>query len=550
MQPQSMDGAGPNHMLIQIMDGPNPMRDSGLATETILHEYTHAMIHRLIGMGSGLTGIEALVMDEGLADFFSLSALSGVNNNSDVSGNYPGGPFIVWHWKGVTGTADLTENYYYGVNLFPYSVNHSKNPVTFKDLDANKMIAHTGIPRSPAWYPFGGGLDQYAHGVSLAGNLLWELRANLVQKRGFPSGNDYAMELMIEAMKTMPSTVGFIEARDLILAVDQTFPSPPGNNPQEIWAAFYKRGVGGGAVNLETNPQQYPVVLESFNREDLNLDGSPDIVFRTDADSMKSWLMDEENQIGQATLPSSGSTWTVRATADVNRDGKVDLILQNTNSFLKRWIMNGNTLVNEAPLDPPSPGGDPGWKVVGAGQFNDDTVADLVWEHDNGMLAVWYMGGLDAQGNVNESKLLAGSLLNPSATDPKWRIVGTGDFNQDGKTDLVFQFNNPGSYSDGDLAVWLMDGVNLVQASLLNPSNPGDPHWMIVATADSTRVFNPQTGGAAPDGYTDLIFQIQNPGQPNDGYLGIWFMSGLNLATASYLEPSHPGTGWKVVGPK
>ena len=69
---------------------------------------------------------------------------------------------------------------------------------------------------------------------------------------------------------------------------------------------------------------------------------------------------------------------------------------------------------------------------------------------------------------MNGTNLVQGVLLNP-ATPGKagWRVATTLDLNGDGKTDLLFQ------HDDGTVAVWLMDGINLISGHLLNPENPG-----------------------------------------------------------------------------
>jgi hypothetical protein len=52
--------------------------------------------------------------------------------------------------------------------------------------------------------------------------------------------------------------------------------------------------------------------------------------------------------------------------------------------------------------------------------------------------------------------------------------VGTGDFNGDGKTDIVWRHKTA-----GENAVWLMDGVNYSSLVLL-PQVP-DTNWGVVA---------------------------------------------------------------------
>ena len=103
------------------------------------------------------------------------------------------------------------------------------------------------------------------------------------------------------------------------------------------------------------------------------------------------------------------------------------------------------------------------YRAVQRGVFN----LDIIFQNVDGTLAAWYMNGLNVAAMV---------VLNPpSPSDVQWHVVGTIDLNRDGKTDLLFQHSG-----DGSVAVWYMNGINLTQALLLNPSNPGDT-WKIVA---------------------------------------------------------------------
>jgi hypothetical protein len=208
----------------------------------------------------------------------------------------------------------------------------------------------------------------------------------------------------------------------------------------------------------------------------------------------------------------------VRVKGDLNGDGKSDILFEDNGGFVAAWLMNGTTLQSAAFLTP-SNVGDAAWRISASGDFNRDGKEDVLYQHTDGTLAVWFMDG-----NLG---MTAASLLNPANPgDRNWRVAGTADLNKDGNTDLLFQ------HTDGTLAAWFMDGVNLTSASLLNPSHPGDAGWRIVGAGDLNA-----------DGKDDLIFQH------NDGTLATWFMNGTSLSSATLLNPSHPGdVNWRVVG--
>jgi hypothetical protein len=78
--------------------------------------------------------------------------------------------------------------------------------------------------------------------------------------------------------------------------------------------------------------------------------------------------------------------------------------------------------------------------------LNGDGKPDLVWQNDARQVAVWYMGG--AQGNT----LLWWDWLSSTGVTG-WRVVGTGDFNGDGKPDLVWQND-----ATQQVVVWYLGG--------------------------------------------------------------------------------------------
>jgi hypothetical protein len=252
--------------------------------------------------------------------------------------------------------------------------------------------------------------------------------------------------------------------------------------------------------------------------EDFNRDGLPDLGFQ-DADGFIAfWSMDDENlqTAGLFSPNNSGNPdWRIVSSGNFNPDTRPDLLFQHTNGDLAVWYMNGVSLTSPTLLNPVNPGA--GWTAVGSGDFNGDGKSDILLQHTDRTLAVWYMNGVN---------LTSPTLLSPSNPGAEWAAVAVRDFNNDGNPDIIFQDNV------GTLAAWYMNGVDLNSGTLLNPPS-SDPSWRVVSSTDLDG-----------DANSDLIFQ-----NSTDGRLGAWFMNGVDLIRATLLNPATPGGTWRVVAP-
>lgn len=88
--------------------------------------------------------------------------------------------------------------------------------------------------------------------------------------------------------------------------------------------------------------------------------------------------------------------WHVAAVADFNRDGVPDLVWMNdTTRQVTVHYYGGAGGATDSGWNWLDPGGKPGWHVVGAGDFNNDGVPDLVWMNDTThQVTVHYYGGV------------------------------------------------------------------------------------------------------------------------------------------------------------
>jgi hypothetical protein len=257
-------------------------------------------------------------------------------------------------------------------------------------------------------------------------------------------------------------------------------------------------------------------------RSDFNGDGFGDILWQHPSGALAVWMLNGNKlQTVQSVNASfeSGSAWQVVGTGDFNSDGKPDVLWQHmTEGWLNVWYMNGTTLISSVPLSIDRVA-DATWKVIGAGDFNGDGKPDVVWRNDDGSIAAWLMSG------VTVSSIT--TMTPDKVADTAWKVSGVGDFDGDGKSDLLWRHDN------GTIAVWLMNGTSLATISAFDPPAI-DPAWKIASITD--------TNG---DGAADIVWRR------GDGYLALWYLNGTTLKQTLLMEPAAVADlNWKIVGPK
>lgn len=220
--------------------GANLDRDSDLDAGVIAHEYGHGLSIRLTGgpaTSSCLFGDQQA--GEGWSDFLALWFTAKADDVLDAPRGV--GSYLIFQ-EDIPGA---------GIRPAPYTRDLSLNPLTYESVDDPGI----SIP----------------HGVGTVFNsALWDMYLNLVEKHGFDpdlatgaGGNNLALRLVVDGLKTQPCGPTFLDTRDAMLAADQV--NYDGANQCEIWDAFARRGMGvdaddgGGPNSLDvTNGFEVP----------------------------------------------------------------------------------------------------------------------------------------------------------------------------------------------------------------------------------------------------------------------------------------------------
>ncbi|MFH0994533.1 MAG: multicopper oxidase domain-containing protein [Pseudomonadota bacterium] len=290
-------------------------------------------------------------------------------------------------------------------------------------------------------------------------------------------------------------------------------------------------------LSHEENDMMRPVVF--------NPNAKSEIIWRNTATGENMiWYMRGTTQLGTKALPTVADlSWTIVATADFNNDGKKDILWRNTSIgkefsgtnvvlYYDRFDYLKNTDISFSGWDfvPPTVI-DQNWTIAGTGDFNKDGKPDIVWNniepgtHYTTANAVVYMDGITPTG-LDLLPSVASVL--PLFNDQDWRIVGIGDFNSDGKPDIIWRNISNGQAYSGQNVLIFMDGIVIKSWTFLPILT--DQNWQIVGTGD----FN-------EDVYTDILWRNSRTGENM-----VWFMNGqTQIGTGSI--PTVADRNWTIV---
>jgi len=232
---------------------------------------------------------------------------------------------------------------------------------------------------------------------------------------------------------------------------------------------------------------------------------------------VSAWLMGGmNNSIIQSSpwFATAASGWALVATADMNGDGVPDLIFQNRSTGgVSIWFMIGPSglTIGSAPIIYTAA---PNWQLATAADLNGDGVPDLIFENSiTNQISIWFMqaGGM----NFSSAPIIATAVSG-------WRLVATGDMNQDGVPDLLFQ-----NQTSGQISIWFMRSGGLAYSSAPIVASPA-AGWTLAGTRD----FN-------GDGVPDYVFQNRSTGQ-----VSVWYMAGTqgtSYSSAPVIATAAPG---------
>ena len=260
------DGSS-GRMQMYVFTGPTPDRVSALDQDVLLHELTHGTSNRLHNNANGLNNTMSGGMGEGWSDFYARSLTSGPDE--DVNGVYAAGGYST-----LNIDPGFTDNYYYGIRRFPYAVisnlgpnGKPHNPLTFADIDPAQINLTDGaFPRGP----IGSSSAFQVHNIGeVWASALFEVRARIITRMGWATGNQRALQIVTDGMKLDPVNPTLLNGRDSILTADCA--GFAGADELDIWNGFAARGMG---VSASAASSASSTVVQAFDVPNLNV-GTP-----------------------------------------------------------------------------------------------------------------------------------------------------------------------------------------------------------------------------------------------------------------------------------
>jgi hypothetical protein len=165
------------------------------------------------------------------------------------------------------------------------------------------------------------------------------------------------------------------------------------------------------------------------------------------------------------------AAWQVAGVGDFNGDGREDILWRNTQSGdVTNWLgqSTGSFAGNtQFAYNNASLA----WQIVGVGDFNRDGRDDILWRSNDGIITNWL-------GNANGG--FTGNIANAeNRVDAAWQVAGIGDFNGDGYDDVLWR-----NTQSGDVTDWLAYNNGSFAGNTQYAYNNANLAWQIVEVGD------------------------------------------------------------------
>src|SRR5262249_46368387 len=176
---------------------------------------------------------------------------------------------------------------------------------------------------------------------------------------------------------------------------------------------------------------------------------------------------------------------------------------------VREWLMNGLTLRQAVVVGRFTRRTD---RIVGTGDYDGNGKSDILWYDRIGHQAFLWLNG-----SATPTPLPAPPFANAS-------IVASGDYDGNGTSDILWQ-----NLTTGQTAIWLMSGGNVASSGSPGPVTKA---WRVFGSGDHDG-----------DRKSDILWR-----DPVSGKTTIWFMNGVTRTTATPTTKNILSLQFKIQG--
>ena len=200
---------------------------------------------------------------------------------------------------------------------------------------------------------------------------------------------------------------------------------------------------------------------------------------------------------------------------DFDGDGKADVLLRHTDGSWRYHVTDGASVANGAPVRMTPK---PEWYWAGAGDFNGDGRDDVMLRRADGPWVYYPLDGsrviVEERGWANMTRKL------------DWRAVGVGDFNADGRDDMLLR------RADGAWVYYPMNGRRVIVEERGWANMTRDVDWRMAGTGDFDG-----------DGRLDVLLR-----HVVDGAWRVYSMNGRRVVAAQSTTLLPDDLNWRLAG--